>query len=159
MNETVKYFDFLANHFEHSDWNYTRLHNIKDIKYVKGYDKHNELKSRLKMAFHFLFKKTSLDFLDTRWWHRFTMFAYCLKKDKNTPDGVLNEGKVITYWEETGEYLQLVQPSVGALFVDFLREEPENRHAKLIIAEMERIIEGFSKRIKAGEVDGETRSE
>lgn len=152
---SVDYLEFLANHFEHRDWNYTRLHNIKDIKYVRGYDVQNSLKHRFKMAFHFLFRKTTIDFFDTRWWHRFTMFIYCLKRDKNTPDGVLDEGKVITYWEETGEYLQMVQPSVGALLVEFLKEEPDNPHAKLIIAEMDRIMKSFHERGKNGEVTGE----
>ena len=29
-----------------------------------------------------------------------------------------NEGNVITFWEETGEYLQLMLPSVGLLVAD-----------------------------------------
>jgi hypothetical protein len=74
---------------------------------------------------------------------RIFMFFYCLKRDKNLPDGSLDEGSIITFWGETGEYLQFVQPSVGDLLVKFLRDQPENPHAIKITEELDRIYELF----------------
>lgn len=153
-SKTLEYFDFLANHFEHSDWNYTRLHNIKEIKYSSPVDTRDNFKHRLKLATRFARNKNSNIYGDLSVINRVRMFFYCLKREKQVPDGSLDRGNVITYWEETGEYLQMVQPSVGALVANFLKEDPENKHAKLILAEMERISKAFSKRIKEGDVSG-----
>lgn len=52
--------------------------------------------------------------------------------DRNIPDGTLQEGSVITFWEETGEYYDMVQEHVGGLVAEFLLDEPDNPHAKRI---------------------------
>ncbi len=156
-NNTLDYLDALANHFEFRDWDYTRQDHIKSIRYTPEQDQHNKLSQRIKQAAWWMFGKTP------EWYQalgeknslakRFRMATYCLKRDHNLPDGVLDSGNVITFWEETGEYLNLMQPTVGALLVTFLKEEPEHPHAKLITKELERLHKRYDKRIKAGEVE------
>lgn len=158
-NNTLDYLDALANHFAFRDWDYTRKSNIKDIYYTKGNDDQNSWKSRIRHANFWMFGKTPA------WYSslgeknslakRFRMATYCLKRDPNLPDGVLDSGNIITFWEETGEYLNLMQPTVGALLVTFLKEEPEHPHAKLITKELERLHKRFDKRIKDGDVHSE----
>lgn len=80
----------------------------------------------------------------------FTLKLY-LRTDRNLPDGTVS-GKILTYWEEDGEYLQLVQPSVGRLLADFLIECPEHPHAILILEELDRIQANYLERIKNGDV-------
>lgn len=159
LSHSVEYLDFLANHFEHRDWDYTRLHHIKEIKYDKAWDERDNLKFRIKIAFRVVFKKERNPLLKMSTFGKVRLFFYCLMREKQTPDGALNDGNVITYWEETGEYLQMVQPSVGALLVDFLKEEPNNPHAKKITAELDRIMKRFYERDREGLVAGEKASE
>lgn len=142
-NEAVEALDFLANHFEFRDWNYTRISSIESIRYTPEHDPNNKVSYRIKQAAYWMFGRTP------EWYaslgeknsiaKRFRMAIYSLKRDHNLPDGVLDGGNVITFWEETGEYLNLVQPTVGALLANFLKEEPEHPHAKLITSELERI--------------------
>lgn len=154
MSKSLEYLDFLANHFAFRDWDYTRLSNIKDIKYTYKHDVRNQWSWRWKSAVSFLLNKPKFSF-NRGLRNRVSMFFYCLKREKNTPDGMLDGGNVITFWEETGEYLNMMQPTVGALLVNFLKEEPEHPHAKLIQAELDRIHKRWKKRIKDGEVTGE----
>jgi hypothetical protein len=162
MKDAVKYLDLAANHFKHNDWNYTRLSHIKSIRYESEYDKNNKLLHRVKECLIWLFGPTP-DFIKSinkkvvdRFESRIRIAIFSLRKDCHIPDGVLDNGEVITQWEETGEYLQLVQPSVGALLAKFLKEDPEHPHAKAITAELERIVKRYNERILSGEVDGET---
>jgi hypothetical protein len=161
MKDAVKYLDLAANHFKHNDWNYTRLSHIKSIRYESEHDKNNKLLSRIKNSLGWLFGPTPdyVKYLDRglvrQFKTRLGMTIFSLKREQHIPDGVLDDGGVITQWEETGEYLQFVQPSVGSLLAKFLKEDPENPHAKAIIAELERILERYNERILNGEVDGE----
>jgi hypothetical protein len=80
------------------------------------------------------------------------MPTYLLKRDNNEPDGVLDDGNIITFWEETGEYLNMIQPTVGTLVADFILENPTNPHAIKINKELDRLRKNYNKRIKDGEV-------
>lgn len=156
-NKTLDYLDALANHFEYRDWDYTRIDHIKEIRYEAEYDPRNKISYRIKQSLWWMFAKTPdwLKMLEKRngLYKRFRMALYALKRDPNTPDGVLDSGNIITFWEETGEYLNLMQPTVGALLVTFLKEEPEHPHAKIITTELERLHRRYAKRIKNGEVE------
>lgn len=157
MSDVVKLFDSLANHFEHNDWDYTRKSGIEDVKYSKDHEEKEKLSFRLKMAFRWAVQDISfLNQLEPSVWGRLRtriiMPIYSLKRIKSVPDGSLDRGNIITFWEETGEYLQFVQPSVGALLANFLKEYPEHPSAKLIIDEMDRLRERFANRIENGEV-------
>ena len=158
--KSVQYLDMMANHFEFRDWDYTRKSNIKEIRYEKGFDKYNEFKSRLRRSLRWAFGKTPnwITQLEGKWSNglikRATMAIYLLKRDKNEPDGILDSGNIITHWEETGEYLSLVQPTVGALLANFLKEEPEHPHAKIITKELDRLYKRLSKRWDDGDVTG-----
>lgn len=132
-----------ADHFASRDWNYTRNTKIEQIRYEKGLDTHNELPHRIKSALSWAFGRTPnwIRNWEDKWTvvDRFQMARHSLKRDPNIPDGVLNDGSVIVFWEEDGEYINLVQPTVGSLLADFLIEEPNHPHAKKILAEMDRI--------------------
>ena len=138
----------LAEHFEQHDWNYTRdkgaLHSIRF-----DYPEDRPL-GRLRRAFGWLLKPQPVF---AKGWapNRFAMFAYCLRRDRHLPDGQLDGGSILTFWEETGEYLQMVQPSVGSLIADWLEAEPDNPHAQRVAAEMRRIADAYSERIDSGE--------
>ena len=158
---TGEFLKLHSDHFMHYDWNYTRKHNIDKLYYSyelsRGYDKPI---NRFKRALKWLFGPTPefVKYLDRdlSWFskisNRWGMFTYVLKRDNALPDGSLADGKIIVHWEEDGEYLQLVQPSVGSLLADFLTEEPEHPHAQKIIKEIERIRKAYTKRVKNGDV-------
>ena len=78
---------------------------------------------------------------------RWRMAAVLLVREKNLPDGILDEGNIITHWEETGEYLQYVQPSVGTLIAEWMLAEPTNQHAQAVAAEMRRIQDAYVARL------------
>lgn len=157
MSKSAKYLKDLADHFEYRDWNYTRQDHIESIRYTPEQDPHNKLSYRIKNAAWWMFGKTP------DWYSvlgeknsiakRFRMAQHCLKRDPNLPDGVLDSGNIITFWEETGEYLNLMQPTVGTLVADFIIEDPTNPHAVLINKELTRLHKNYEKRIKAGEVE------
>lgn len=156
-NKTLEYLDFLANHFEPRDWDYTRKSSIKSIRYQPDQDRRNKFSHRVKDSIMWFISPPEFTKMLDRTWQerlrsRFTMPFYLLKRDNNLPDGILDSGNIITFWEETGEYLNLMQPTVGSLLVTFLKEEPEHPHAKLITKELERLHKRFDKRLKDGEV-------
>lgn len=151
----VKDFKFMANLFA-SEWDYTRNHHLKSIRYEDDYNKFDSLSSRIKNALECFYRRDGIfawEFLGP--WNaknRISLALHILKRDPNLPDGSLAGGKIITFWEEDGEYLQLIQPSVGSLIADFLEQEPENPHAILIVKEMERIRRNYAKRLKSEEL-------
>lgn len=147
----VKDFKFMANLFA-SEWDYTRNHHLKSIRYEDEYNPYDKFSNRLKHALECLYRRDGVfaSELFGPWTmkNRLSLALHSIKRDDNLPDGSLAGGKIITYWEEDGEYLQLIQPSVGSLIADFLEQEPENPHAILIVKEMERIRRNYVKRLK-----------
>jgi hypothetical protein len=135
-----------AEHFTPRDWNYTRdLGDLTEIRYANRRD---EWPQRLRSALRWLLRRSPEW---SRGWgpNRFQMAAHVLHRDNHLPDGVLDGGSIITFWEETGEYLQYVQPSVGSMLADWMEAEPDNPHAIRIAAEMKRINDSYGERIGA----------
>ncbi len=136
--------EFVATKFSSSrdGWKYTRsTGDLKHIRYASDSTGYNSFWSRLKRAFdpemHFKNRTFTTPSLSWSWaWIRVS-----LTKDKNMPDGFVNGGSIITFWEEDGEYITLFGPTVGKLVIDFVRAEPENEHAQKIVAEMTRLAE------------------
>lgn len=146
----------LATHFVFRDWNYTRLTDIDHIRY-RTVHPGQHLHERIAAAAGALLRRKTYG---APWWRldiRFACARSALRRDPNRPDGVLDGGTIITFWEETGEYLQLVQPSVGALLADWLLAEPDNEHAQAILTELNRLRDNYGTRINAGDVDGRPR--
>jgi hypothetical protein len=170
--DSASYLRSVATHHVHSheSWGWTRSHGIKRI-VTKDTGKGREtLRNRIKhtvSAFRGLwFPKSTLDtFLrDLRagdknlpFWRRVQLHYYTIlatvrvgmSTDKNRPDGSFPTG-VIAYWEEDGEYIQVMQPSVGELLAEFLEAEPENPHAVKISEEIASILVDYQKRIASG---------
>lgn len=151
-----------AEHFQQSDWNYTRDTNIKHIRYGDDYKGYDHPLKRVKRTAENLFdrnplwkslfrdesKKKSLK--ERLWLKALNVRATVLvglRTDAHRPDGILDGGNIIIHWEETGEYLQFVQPSVGSLLADFLMEHPTHASAQAIAGEMKRIIDAYSTRL------------
>lgn len=157
---TAKELKYLANHFAPRDWDYTRQHDIHAIRYPRDTIGYNSFWNRLKRGLfeadskgmRALFGRERRRNLKQWWMWRVAWFRVSVSRDKNLPDGVLNGGSVITFWEEDGEYIQMVQPSVGSLLADFLLAEPEHPHAVIIRAELDRIAEGYTQRVMDGKV-------
>ena len=133
-----------ATHFAPRDWDYTRNHgNLTAIRYDYPTDR---LRYRIREALAWLIRRDRLggDFKTNRW----LMARTALRREAHLPDGVLDGGNIITHWEETGEYLQYVQPTVGALIAEWLDTEPENPHAQKVATEMCRIQDAYTERLR-----------
>lgn len=141
VRETAAELRAYATHFAERDWRYTRdLGSLREIRYASGFDAlHNRIRRALRDLFGHQPGWFKVNRFRSAWW--------TLERDKNLPDGVLDGGNIITHWEETGEYLQYVQPTVGALIADWLDAEPENPHAQLVAAEMRRIQDAYADRL------------
>jgi hypothetical protein len=136
----------LATHFVERDWDYTRdKGGLTAIRYDYPED---TLRGRIKASLKWLFRRQ-------REWEkvlkvgRFRMAWYALQRDTHLPDGVLDGGNVIVHWEETGEYLQYVQPTVGALLADLMDQHADLPAVKTLAAEMKRINDRYGERIDA----------
>ena len=131
--------------FHAGDWAYTRDHgDLVAIRYDEPFD---HPWARLKRAVGYLFGRTDV----SRW----QMIRVTLPREKHLPDGILDGGNIITHWEETGEYLQFVQPSVGALIANWLAAEPMNPHAQRVAIEMRRIQDDYAARLGLAPEDDE----
>jgi hypothetical protein len=135
-----------ATHFEMRDWDYTR--DLGDLVAIRHNGQHDALRFRLRMALRALFRlKRDRVFRVGRW----RMFRTHLRRDSHLPDGILDGGAIITHWEETGEYLQYVQPSVGALLADLMDARPDLPEVQAIADEMKRINDRYAERIESEE--------
>lgn len=142
VRETAAELLAYATHFAPQDWNYSRrLGKLKEIRYSYTEDR---LPARLWRAVAALMQPRRASWPTLS---RGRMALLTLERDRHMPDGMLDDGAIITFWEETGEYLQYVQPSVGALLAEWLAIEPEHPHAQKIAAEMRRIQDAYSKRL------------
>lgn len=146
--DLIEFAQFVATKFQsnRTGWVYSRnTGDLKHIRYEHDYTGYNHWKKRLRRAFdlkHLLGRdsftlglfgkrKESLKFKLMR---AVVWIKISLSKDDNLPDGQINGN--LTHWEEDGEYIALFQPRVGVKVLDFLRAEPDNPHAKAILAEM-----------------------
>jgi hypothetical protein len=138
-----------ATHHNHGEgWVYTRdTGDLEHIRYksdTTGYDHWTKRLGRALDPRDFFGRKRSSilheyrGFFDRLYWWGI-MFRVHIKKENHSPDGVLNGGSVITFWEEDGEYIQMVGPTVGVRIAEFLSAEPNNPHAIAIATEIDRI--------------------
>ena len=139
-----------ATHFSPRDWQYSR--DLDGITAVRRVDPADRLTARLRRALRSITGRSGVSGLDgfpSRW----RMARHVLGRDTHLPDGVLDEGCILTYWEETGEYLQFVQPTVGALVAEWMLACPTDPHARAVAAEMQRIQDDYRDRIARGGFD------
>lgn len=145
-----------ATHHNHGEgWTYTRnLHGIKHIRYDRDWKGYHSPWNRVIRAFgsEFWHTKGSIGRnMGFKWSFRsaWAWVQVCLTPDNNRPDGTLNDGIVMTVWEEDGEYIEFVGPTVGVKIADFLENDPENPYAVAIAAEISRVRRLGVKRRKA----------
>lgn len=153
-DEVIKTAELLrqyAEHFSMRDWDWTRNTKIKKVTYRDqsargGYDHWFE---RTKRAAGHLLRPRQDELSRELGVHRWAMAKVSLRGDQHRPDGVLENASVYSYWEETGEYLQLMQPSVGSRVADFLEHYPDHPAAQTIAAEIRRHQDRYHERINA----------
>jgi hypothetical protein len=145
-----------ATHFAPSDWDYTRdTSAIKHIRYADDYSGYNHpLRRFVRSVRHFMPWRDRDIFSPKGIKARLIYFKVGMRTEKHMPDGVLDGGCIVTHWEETGEYLQYVQPSVGAMLADWMDAEPSSPHALKIAGEMRRINARYGQRIADCEAEG-----
>lgn len=135
-----------ATHFAPQDWDYTRdTGDLRPLHYG------SRLPS-IKQAVNYLLRGTHEIGVDFRV-SRLAMARAALRGYNTEPDGVLDGGAIITHWEETGEYLQYVQPSVGELLADLMDAHPDLPEVQAIADEMKRINDRYAERIAAEGAD------
>jgi hypothetical protein len=135
-----------ATHFAFRDWDYTR--DVGDLRPLHFGSRWPSIGAALRYLVcgvtHIFPEEPKMR--PGRW----AMVRAALRSYDNEPDGVLDDGAVITIWEETGEYLQYVQPSVGALIADLMDAHPNLTEVRVLAAEMKRINDRYGARV-AGE--------
>jgi hypothetical protein len=136
----------LATHHDHgAGWVYTRdTGDLEHIRYRHDYTGYHTFRRRLKRALNLkmLFGSDSISRALGFGWtpsRALTWIQVSLRKEKNLPDGIIKGGSVITFWEEDGEYIETVGPTIGEKVADFLEQDPENPHAQSIAAEIRRV--------------------
>lgn len=151
----VDYLRDLAGHFVREDWQWTRRTDIRHIRYRGDWSGHSHPLRRIPRALRAAFGlqpkwmrdvlpiRNPIDWLLNAW----AGLRVNLRTESHRPDGILAKGAIICFWEEDGEYLQMVQPSVGLLLADFLAADPEHPSAKAISAELERISSDYQRRV------------
>lgn len=140
-----------ATHFGPRDWDYTR--DLGSLVAIRHNSEADSLRFRLRMAIRAMTRSHRGDVLsEVMKVPRWRLARAHLRRDNHLPDGVLDGGSVITHWEETGEYLQYVQPSVGALLADLMDAHPDLPEVQAVAAEMKRINDRYGERLQAGEV-------
>lgn len=147
---------FVATKFQHNvdGWTYSRdTGDLEHIRYRSDHTGYNAPLKRfadgLKFGFEnaFYARKGSLaarlrgDEHRNLWQRILTFFIYFhtrFRMEDHLPDGLVN-GSIVTHWEEDGEYIVMMGPTVGVKVLDFLEAEPDNVHAQAILAEMRRV--------------------
>lgn len=139
-----------ATHHDHGNgWVYSRdLGGIKHIRYSGDWKGWDALHRRIWRAFNPL-RLLGLDRMSRFWTSRrdytpknLALMAIAnirvhMATDRHLPDGKV--GPVITHWEEDGEYIEMVGPTVGEKIAAFLTEDPANPHAVAIAEEIARV--------------------
>lgn len=148
--DLISYAQFVASKFSSNrdGWVYSRdKGDLKHIRYERDYTGDNHWTKRLRRAFDPSLllrrrKRGAFDFTDgslrSRLLFALAWVRVSIRKDDNLPDGQINGN--LTFWEEDGEYIALFQPLVGMKVLDFLRDEPNNPHARAIIKQMHTCI-------------------
>lgn len=80
------------------------------------------------------------------WYQARAHFTINFFRSRSLPDGQINGNPV--HWEEDGEYIECVGPTIGVKVAEFLENEPNNPYAVAIAEEMNRIWALSSKRHK-----------
>ena len=149
--------DVIGGHFARADWQWTRKDDIVHIRYKGDWSGYDAPWRRGIRAFRQAFgrrpswerqltsanywadgKRWQVPFRIVQGWvlHVWATFVVQIRTEQHLPDGHIPQAAIICFWEEDGEYLMLVQPSVGLLVADFMKQDPDNPHAVAIAAEI-----------------------
>ena len=138
----------VATHHADQDWEYTRdLGDLRPLHFGSRWPS-------IRTALRYLVHGTSLfpnnpEMRPPRW----QMARAALRSYDTRPDGALDNGCVITIWEETGEYLQLVQPSVGEIVAQIMIDHPDLPLVQALAGEIDRINERYARRILGADAE------
>lgn len=155
MSEESEILRSYAGHFAYTEgWQWTRTTDIRHIRYQGDWSGYDNPLRRIPRALSLAFRKPKW-MRDPHWspsswlWGVWAGLVVGLRTEKHLPDGWIKQAGIICMWEEDGEYLQQVQPSIGLLLADFLDSDPEHPSAKAISAELARINADYNQRAEA----------
>lgn len=148
VKEQAEYLRSYATHFAPRDWQWTRKHSIKTY-YT------NTFMDRVKDSLWWVWRDAKKRVLRQRsgvdellfkvsWWR---MRKAHWRAHNHVPDGHFEGAAVIAHWEEDGEYIQMVQPQVGALIADLMDAHPDLPEVQAVAAEMKRIADDYHRRV------------
>lgn len=129
------------------DWDYTR--NVGSLRRLVYDDPTQRVTTRLRSAARTLTGRFDDFGLGVSRW---ALARVQLRRPTSLPDGTVGAGRILVLWEEDGEYVQLMQPTVGTLIADWLDDQPDNPHAVRVAQELQAIADRYTTRATAGDV-------
>ena len=141
--ELLEWAEFVATKFVSNTEGWTRTRNLgslEHIRYREDYTGYNVWWRRLYRGIRGS-KGLAKEFRPRGLMGRWVWFLVSIEKDNHLPDNVVNKGSIICHWEEDAEYITFFGPTIGTTVIEWIRSDPENEHAKRILAEMRRVTE------------------
>lgn len=117
---------------DENPWRYARDDEIIHIRYAGDWSGYDSVPNRIRHAIEAAWKAGRRRRSFYAVW---AALKVNLSTEAHRPDGIIGEGRIITFWEEDGEYLELVSPQVGKLLADWMTACPDDPHA-VAIAEL-----------------------
>lgn len=130
-----------AEHYVQRDWVYTRTTNIRHVRLVGDFSGYDHPVNRMKRTLGQFVRRDNLSrmFGINPWRHPVVTLRVGLRTQKHLPDGELKHSGLIAHNEEMGEYVQMVQPSVGSKIADVLDAHPGLPAVQALAAEIDRV--------------------
>lgn len=131
-----------AEHYVQRDWVYTRKTNIRHIRLAGDFSGYDHPVRRMQRTLgQFLRPADNLSrmFGINPWRHPVVTLRVGLRTQAHLPDGELKHSGLIAHNEEMGEYVQMVQPSVGSKIADLLDAHPDLPAVQALAAEIQRV--------------------
>lgn len=149
--EMLHWVQFITDKFadNHKPWKYTRdTSSLVHLRYTSDTEGHNYWTERLKRYLKDIkpgrYKRDKA--LMVKWDVPYNYRSHLVMKWKvgilpgpNAPDAMVNGN--IFHWDEDAEYVTMFCPYVGREVLKFLNAEPDNEHAKRIMAAMQEVSE------------------
>lgn len=110
-------------------WRYARDNEIRHIRFAGDWSGYDSVPNRIR---HAVEAAWSGGRRRRNFYAVWAAIKVNLSTEAHRPDGVVGEGRIITFWEEDGEYLELVSPQVGILLAGWMTAAPDDPHARAI---------------------------
>ena len=138
---------------EDENWQYSRDTRVTRIRFKDQFEGYDHPWRRIKRwAEEYRFWRKPKNFLeemgrDIAWKHPIIHAKGDLLTERHIPDGSLMNDGIIVFWEEYGEYIQLIQPQVGDLIAALLRAHPTLPEVQAVVEKILSIQEDYRTRV------------